>query len=76
MILIRNKFNDPTTGSVAVANLGGSSATNTAFLTAVAAAPKFSTGRVLNLNHQIQLIFRVVTRDMDSSTRLRPDNTF
>lgn len=76
VIIIRNKFNDPTTGAVTVANFGGSSATNTAFLNAVAAAPNFDTGRVLNLNHQIQLIFRVITRDLDSSARLRPDNNF
>ena len=74
-IIIRNKFSDPSTGSTAVVNLGGTSALNTAFLTALIAAPGLANGgRLLNLSHQIQVIFRVITRDMDSATRLRPDN--
>ena len=73
-IIIRNNFNDPTTGSTSVAFWGGSSSANTTFLTALASAPGLTSGRLLNLSHQIQLIFRVITRDMDSATRLRPDN--
>ena len=73
-IIIRNKFNDPITGSSAVTTWGGNATLNTAFLTALAAAPHMSAGRLLNMSHQVQLIFRVITRDMDSATRLRPDN--
>jgi hypothetical protein len=73
-IIIRNNFNDPTTGSTSLVNFGGTSTLNTAFLNGLVAAPALASGRLLNLNHQIQVIFRVITRDMDSATRLRPDN--
>ena len=74
-IIIRNNFSDPSTGSTAITSLGGTSALNTAFLNALIAAPALTSGgRLLNLSHQIQVIFRVITRDMDSATRLRPDN--
>lgn len=73
-IIIRNDFADPTTGSVSL----NTWATNTALRSALekdsGSGPGFSTGRLLNLSHQIQIIFRVITRDMDSATRLRPDN--
>jgi hypothetical protein len=73
-IIIRNKFNDPTTGSTSLVSYGGSSTLNTAFMNAIKIAPGLASGRLLNLSHQIQVIFRVITRDMDSATRLRPDN--
>jgi hypothetical protein len=74
-IIIRNKFSDPSTGSTAVVNLGGNSTLNSAFLAGLIATPGLATGgRLLNLSHQIQVIFRVITRDMDAASRLRPDN--
>jgi hypothetical protein len=33
-----------------------------------------SAGRLINMNHQIQIIMRVITREMDSAAKLRPDN--
>lgn len=67
-IIIRNDFNDPTTGSTSVkswvASIGSSVNSNSAV----------TTGRFINMNHQVQLILRVITRDMDAITRLRPDN--
>jgi hypothetical protein len=73
-IIIRNSFNDPSTGLTSLMPFGGSASTNSTFLTALNAAPGLSTGRLLNVSHQIQVIFRVITRDMDSKTHLRPDN--
>ena len=73
-IIIRTKFNNPNTGLITPANWGGTSSKSTTFLTALAAAPRVSSGRLLNLSHQVQVIFRVITRDMDSSARIRPDN--
>jgi len=35
-----------------------------------------SSGRLINMNHQTQVVLRVITRDMDSASRLRPDNNF
>jgi hypothetical protein len=67
-IIIRNDFQDPTTGATSVAS----------WVTAIGATvnnnPSLTTGRLINMNHQIQIVLRVVTRDMDSATRLRPDN--
>jgi hypothetical protein len=75
-IIIRNNFTDPTTGAVSVVALNStlSGQINPTTLSASNPGPGFTKGRTLNLNHQIQLVFRVITRDMDSSTRLRPDN--
>jgi hypothetical protein len=67
-IIIRNSFSDPTTGATNPVAL------NSAFGTVVSTTPGLFTGRLLNTSHQIQMMFRVITRDMDSSTRLRPDN--
>lgn len=73
-IIIRGNFNDPTTGSTSLRNWGGSTRTNAAFLSKLAATPTVASGRLINLNHQIQIIMRVITRDLDSASRLRPDN--
>lgn len=74
-IIIRNNYNDPTTGSQSLINYGGTPATNTAFFTALPTLGMAS-GRLMNLNHQTQVVLRVITRDMDSASRLRPDNNF
>lgn len=71
VILIKNKFADPTTGSTSLALWGGTTALNTAFTTNLSGN---ISGRLINLNHQIQIILRVITRDMDAAARLRPDN--
>ena len=67
-IIIRNNFADPTTGATTPVAL------NSPLGTAISVTPGLSAGRLLNRSHQIQLVFRVITRDMDSSTKLRPDN--
>jgi len=72
-VIIKNSFQDPTTGSTSLTLWGGSSGTNSDFLTALDTTSA-ATGRFINLNHQIQFILRVITRDMDSAARLRPDN--
>jgi hypothetical protein len=72
-IIIKNNFVDPTTGSTSLALWGGSTASNTAFASSLA-SQGVATGRLINLNHQIQIILRVITRDMDAAARLRPDN--
>jgi hypothetical protein len=73
-IIIRGNFGDPTTGSTSLRNYGGSSATNTAFRSQLVSTPSVTTGRLINMSHQIQIILRVITREMDSAAKLRPDN--
>ena len=67
-IVIRNSFADPTTGSTALNSWA------TAIGSTVNSNPTFTKGRLMNMNHQIQIILRVITRDMDATTKLRPDN--
>jgi hypothetical protein len=67
-IILRNDFNDPTTGATGVKS----------WVTSIGAAvntnPVVATGRLLNMNKQMQIIMRVITREMDSAAKLRPDN--
>jgi hypothetical protein len=71
-IIVRSQFNDPTTGATTVLPFGGA-ADNTALSTYLKTA-KFTSGRLINLSHQTQFIFRIVTRDYDASALVRPDN--
>jgi len=73
-IIIRSKMVDPTTGSTQPDTFGllGSSANNT-FLDTLCPAG-LAAGRLINISHQTTLVFRVITRDLDSTARIRPDN--
>lgn len=73
-IIIQTRMNDPTTGSVTPVNYGSlSSANNVTFLSKLC-GNTLTAGRLLNLSHQTHFVFRIITRDMDSTSRLRPDN--
>jgi hypothetical protein len=73
-IIIRSKMVDPTTGSTAVDTFGKlANAANNTFLDTLSTSDG-ATGRLINLSHQTTLVFRVITRDLDSTARLRPDN--
>jgi hypothetical protein len=73
-IIIRSKMVDPTTGSTAVDTFGMlSAAANQTFLNTLTPTDG-ATGRLINLSHQTTLVFRIITRDLDPTTRLRPDN--
>jgi hypothetical protein len=61
-IIIRNRFNDPKTGS----------ATRLSFVSE--STVTLTQGAALNLNRQVQLTLRVTVRELDSTTNLRPDN--
>ena len=67
-IIIRNDYVDPTTGLTSL------KAWASAIQSALNTNPTLTTGRLLNLNKQIQIILRVITREMDSAAKLRPDN--
>ena len=75
-ILVRGKFIDPTiAGGLLPSWLGGIADSYTSgnlsyFLTNTA----LTAGRLLNQSHQVQLAMRVITRELDSTGILRPDN--
>jgi len=88
-IIVRGKFADPTTGSTSVSPYGGA-ANNLAVSTAVFSGTTKVIGkttpdrsgnnielippRLINLSRQTQFIFRVITREYDSTSLVRPDN--
>jgi len=73
-IIIQTRMNDPTTGSVTPVNFGSLTlSTNITFLSKLC-GNTLTAGRLLNLSHQTHFVFRIITRDMDSTSRLRPDN--
>ncbi len=69
-IILETRMNDPTTGSTAVDPFGGTATINNNFIDGVTTY----TGSCINLNRQTQFVFRVITREMDAASRLRPDN--
>ena len=71
-IIVRNKFNDPTTGSTSILPFG--KAADNSALSSSLIGLALSGAKLINLSHQTQLIFRVVTRDYDSTSLMRPDN--
>jgi len=88
-IIVRGKFADPRTGSTSVSPYGGA-ADNLAVSTAVFTGTTKIIGktipdkngnnierippRLINLSRQTQFIFRVITREYDSTSLVRPDN--
>lgn len=74
-ILVDARYNDPTSGVTTISPFGGNTTVAAAFDTAISnIASKVPSGGIINLSHQTQVVFRVITRDMDSASRLRPDN--
>jgi hypothetical protein len=73
LIVIEARYADPTTGSTGLLPFGGSTGTITADLAANTAnlcLPR----RLINLSRQSQFVFRVITRELDGTAALRPDN--
>ena len=52
---------------------GGTLAANTSLATALSDIT-VTTGRLINLSHQTQIVLRVITRELDPTMRVRPDN--
>jgi hypothetical protein len=78
LIILRNRFADPTTGSTALLPFGNA-ANNTSLGTALynSVGPSttvFTGAKLINLTHQTNVVFRVITREMDPAARVRPDN--
>jgi len=79
-IIVRGKFTDPTTGTLQTSPLGGLGDSSTPgiltgdTLSEYLNSNNLSTGRLLNQSHQVQVALRVITREMDPTSVLRPDN--
>ena len=72
-IIIQNQYASPLTGSTAVYRFGGTNGNigsdlNTYKNTVV--KPR----RLINLSRQTNMVFRIITRELDGTAQLRPDN--
>ena len=73
-IIVRGKFMDPTTGSVSVSPYGGAPNNSAVSTAIISGTTQLKSGKLINLSRQTQLIFRVITREYDSTSLVRPDN--
>lgn len=73
LIIIRNRFQDPTSGSTSLLPFGNA-ANNIALGTQLATPTVFQGAALINLTHQTNIVFRIITREMDPTARVRPDN--
>jgi hypothetical protein len=71
-IVIRSRFADPTTGSVGRSYFGGAG-NDTALGDALDDLVQ-TTSRCINANRQTHIVLRIITREMDSGSNIRPDN--
>ena len=76
-VIIRNRFNDPTVGGAVTRQyFGGSSGLEDSLGTRLGTqASQSGTAAFINMNHQVHVALRVVCREMDGASNLRPDNT-
>lgn len=76
VIIIQSRFNDPSTGSVTrtAAYFGGDSGPENALTTSLNSEPDQTDAALINMSRQSHVVLRVITRDMDSSSNIRPDN--
>jgi len=71
-IVIRNQFADPTTNGTCTRKYFDTQTNETALQ--VFLATQTIGGAVLNLSRQVQFVMRIITRDLDPTSNLRPDN--
>jgi hypothetical protein len=71
-IVIRSRFVDPATGSVGRSYFGG--AGNDSALGDALDDLIQTTSRCINANRQTHIVLRIITREMDSGSNIRPDN--
>jgi hypothetical protein len=74
-IIIRSRFMDPKTGSTDRNYFGGNNTNETFIQTRIAANPPATLCSLLNINRQSHFVLRIITREMDSTSNLRPDNS-
>ena len=71
-IIIRNRHTDPTKDGTCNRESFGTLAEESALASLLVHA--HIGGAVLNLSRQVQLVMRIITRDLDPTSSLRPDN--
>jgi len=71
-IIIQARYSDPTTGSTDLAAFGTTFGTTLNTFGIGLQSPI----RLINLNKQLNLVFRIITREMDSLPQIRPDNNY
>jgi hypothetical protein len=76
-VIIRNRFNDPTVGGATTRQyFGGSSGNDDSLGTRLGTqAAQSGTAAFINMNHQVHVALRIVCRELDGASNLRPDNT-
>jgi hypothetical protein len=73
-IIVRGRFKDPSTGSTSVDPFGGANNNSVVSTSMTTGSSAIVPGKLINLSRQTQLIFRVITREYDSTSLIRPDN--
>jgi hypothetical protein len=78
ILILRSRYDDPATGSVSrsgAALFGGSPGEEAALATQInGQAPTTAIAALINLSRQTHFVLRIVTRDLDSGSNIRPDN--
>jgi hypothetical protein len=73
-LIVRGKFNDPRSGAITILPYGNAADNSSVSTAIISGVTKIIPGRLINLSKQAQYIFRVITREYDSSNLVRPDN--
>jgi hypothetical protein len=73
-LIVRGQFNDPTTGATNILPYGNQADNSLLATNMITGITAIKPGRLINLSKQTQLIFRVITREYDSTSLVRPDN--
>ena len=74
-IVIRSRYENPTTGSTSRNYFGGSVPTETLVKNRTEVNGPVASCALLNQNHQTHFVLRIITREMDPTSNLRPDNS-
>jgi len=71
-IIMRNRFDNPSLGTCQRKFFGGSGSAESNLATAL--TTQITGGALLNSSRQVQLVMRIITRDVDSASKVRADN--
>ena len=71
-VILQALYQDPSTGSTLLQSFGDDFGNTLSAFGPTLASPI----RLINLNKQLNLVFRIITREMDSLPQIRPDNNY